>query len=106
MMRYFLIRHKASGEFMPQGKRDRGYSHWNPSTGNEFKKAMNVPRLVATRGTAARIISMWASMPNSRFHSSQNSYTGEWDEDIIFKPDGRTKDNLEIVEVNIEEVTS
>lgn len=103
-MIYYMIRHKASGEFMPQGKRDRGYSHWNPSTEHEFKQALPIPRLIDTRRTAARVISMWAAMPNSRFHGSQNSYTGEWEDDIILKPDGRTKDDLEIVEVCIVEV--
>lgn len=102
-MIYYMIRHKASGEFMPQGKRDRGYSHWNPSTEHEFKKALSVPRLINTRRTAARVISMWAAMPNSEFHGSQ-TWEGEWEDDIRTTADGRTKDDLEVVEVCIVEV--
>lgn len=102
-MTYFLIRHKASGEFMPQGKRDRDYSHWNPSTDHKFAEALPVPRLIDSRKKAVKIINMWNGIQNATFHSYQNQ-EGEWDEDITSKPDGRTKNDLEIVEINIVEV--
>lgn len=28
---YYVIRHKATGELMPELKRGRGYSWWNPA---------------------------------------------------------------------------
>jgi hypothetical protein len=100
--RYYCIRHKATGELMPQAKRDRGYSHWNPNIPeHEFKKAIDVPRLISTRRKAARCISMWAANPNARHISSVNSYTGEYDDDIDIKPDGRTASDLEIIEVDL-----
>lgn len=102
-MTYFMIRHKASGEFMPQGKRDRGYSHWNPSTEHEFKKALSVPRLIISKKSAKKVIAMWAVMPNSRQHGYED-WDGEWTDDIISKHDERTKDDLEIVKVSIKEI--
>lgn len=104
-----MIRHKATGEFMPELKRTRGYSHWNPSkvdTREAFsdkKKLLGVPRLFSSRKKAHGAIVQWNAMPNARW-SSQQSYYGDYDEAIDFKADGRTKNDLEIVEVNIEEV--
>ncbi len=98
---YFAIRHKASGELMPSAKRDRGYSHWNPSNPEHiFKKAEDSPRLISTRRKAARCIAMWATNPNGK-ETSHQGYYGEWEADVIFKPDGRTKEDLEIIEVTI-----
>jgi hypothetical protein len=100
---YFVIRHKATGQIMPQAKRDRGYSHWNPSNQTyEFKKALDVPRLLSTRRQAARCIAMWAANPNARMSFSR-SYYGEEDYSIDSKPDGRSKDDLEVVEIWVQE---
>lgn len=100
---YYMIRHKASGEFMPQMKRGRGYSHWNPSNGELPKKITGCPRLLPSRKSASRVIIQWNSMPNARY-SSYQSHGGDWDYGIDIKNDGRKKEDLEIVEVNIEEV--
>ena len=45
-MIYYMIRHKASGEFMPIMKRGRGYTHWNPSNpeNNKIRMMTNCPR--------------------------------------------------------------
>jgi len=107
-MIYYMIRHKATGEFMPELDRTRGYSFWNPSrepTNQVFTKSklLGVPRLFAARRNASRAIIQWNANPNSKMTGSQ-SYDGEWDEFIDSKPDGRSKNDLEIVEVNIEEV--
>lgn len=100
---YYAIRHKVTGELMPQAKRDRGYSHWNPSNiEHKFNQALGVPRLIDTRRRAFRCIVMWAANPNGIRSGSQNSYTGEWDDIVDFKGDGRTSDDLEIIEVKLE----
>lgn len=102
-----MIRHKATGEFMPELKRTRGYSHWNPAkvdtaTHLGRRKLLGVPRLFPFRKNAFRSIVQWSCYPNGKTNSHQ-TYFGEYKEDIDIKPDGRTKADLEIVIVNIEE---
>ena len=100
-MIYYVIWHKKSGELMPQAKKDRGYSHWNPSQlEHKFEAALGVPRLIDTRRKAARCIVMWVANPNGKITGHQ-TYSGEWDNDIDFKDDGRTSDDLEVVEVDV-----
>lgn len=99
-----MIRHKATGEFMPELRRTRGYSHWNPGKVNTLEhlgkgKLIGVPRLFPTRKRAHNSIVQWNATPNGK---QTFGYEGEVDLDI--KDDGRSKDDLEIVEVSIEEV--
>lgn len=105
-MTYYMVRHKATGEFMPELKRTRGYSHWNPAkvdtAGHLGKKLLGIPRLFPRRNSAFRAIVAWNAMPNGRVHGFQSYESGEWDENISSKDDGRSKDDLEVVEVNIE----
>jgi len=105
-MIYYMIRHKATGEFMPELRRTRGYSHWNPAKvdtlQNLGKKVLGVPRLFSSRKKAHGSIVQWNAVPNGKVSGHQNSWDGEWDEDLSTKEDGRSKDDLEIVEVNIE----
>jgi hypothetical protein len=96
---YYVIRHKATGELMPEVKR-KGYSHWNPSTGSYPTYALGTPRLLDTRRKAAGCINQWACNPNARA-SYKQGYFGEEDYEIDIKPDGRSKDDLEIVEVEL-----
>lgn len=104
-----MIRHKATGEFMPQLKRGRGYSHWNPSKDNTLdvfvRSLVGVPRLLASRRQALKCISQWNAMPNSKQYYSI-SYEGVEDYSVDIKSDGRSKDDLEVIEVNIEVVES
>ncbi len=101
--RYYVIRHKTTSELMPQALRNKGYSHWNPShPEHKFESATGVPRLIDTRRRAARCISMWASAPNAK-RTSYQQYDGEWDDDVDIKQDGRTREDLEIVEVDLTE---
>jgi len=104
-MIFYVIMHKATGMLMPLGKRNRGYSHWNPAiqTANledltgRMVNAEPVPRLLDTRRKAARCISMWAITPNATvFHD----YDG--DSDIRCKDDGRKATDLVVVEINIQ----
>jgi hypothetical protein len=98
--RYYVIRHIKTGELMPQMKRDRGYSHWNPDNPKEINK-LGVPRLIDTRRRAVHCINQWAALPNA-VKKFSTSYYGEEKEDIDIKPDGRKKEDLEVVEVNLE----
>ena len=105
-MIYYMIRHKASGEFMPELAGGRGYSYWNPSkvkTTETFRprKLTGTPRLVSSRKKAHRCIVLWNSMPNAR-KSTGMTYYGEESDGVDVKPDGRSKEDLEIVEVSIE----
>lgn len=103
-MIYYMIRHKATGEFMPELKRTRGYTHWNPSTSGspDNKKLTGCPRLFPSFKKARRCIAMWNSMPNAKMSYSR-SYDGEEDYSIDFKSDGRKKEDLEVVIVDIVE---
>ena len=77
---------------MPQCKRGRGYTHWNPGNPNahELFSATNIPRLIDTRKRAVACIVQWAAMPNSR---------SDMDGDIVLgKIDNRKKEDLEIIE--------
>lgn len=106
-MIYYMIRHKATGEFMPELRKSRGYSHWNPNkipTELQFgkKKLLGVPRLFPHRQKAHRAIVQWNALPNARIEYGRSDWDGEEEVGIKCKPDGRSKDDLEIVEVNIE----
>lgn len=104
-MIYYMIRHKASGDFMPQLK-GKGYTHWNPSSDNSIsgRKLTGCPRLFATLRIARAVIVQWNSIPNA-YNSYRSSFALGDDQPILEgKPDGRKKDDLEIVEVNITEV--
>lgn len=106
-MIYYLIRHKATGEFMPQLERGRGYSHWNPArhkTEEHFgrRKLLGVPRLFATRGSAHRSIVQWNAVPNS-YHGYRSGPFNVDELEIKIEDDGRSKDDLEIVEVDLKE---
>lgn len=96
---YYVIRHKATGELMPQMKRGRGYSSWNPTSADKVYAITNVPRIIFGLRTAKRIVSLWNSIPNGNMSWAQNSDGGHQYLDI--KPDGRKKEDLEIVPIQI-----
>lgn len=105
-MIYYLIRHKATGEYMPQLERGRGYSHWNPAavrTVDVFRprKLIGVPRLLPSRRTAAHCIANWNAYPNSYTRSNRGDGWNDDPELAVGKDDGRKKEDLEIVEVAI-----
>lgn len=109
-MLYYLVRHKSSGEFMPELRRGRGYSHWNPGkyvTAEHLgrRKLIGVPRLFPNRGSAHRSIVQWNALPNSYAGYRSGAFNTE-EFDIQIDNDGRTKEDLEIVEVDIIEVKS
>lgn len=96
---YYIIRHKATRQVMPLMKRGRGYTSWNPSSTKEEDKvfsATDLPRLIWSKEKAKRVISVWSFMPNGYV-----KHNWDGDSDIDIKPDGRTKDDLEIVKIRI-----
>lgn len=99
-MIFYVIRHKASGELMPQCKRS-GYSNWNPDKGLVPNTSLGVPRLLDSRRKAARCIVQWNSMPNAHNRYYVGSFDDDGGYDIEVKPDGRKKEDLEIVEVEL-----
>ena len=100
---YFIIRYKATNQITPQ-LRDRGYTYWNPSSSNPMnnleRKNLNTPRLFETYDRAYRAIVQWNSLPNAR-PVVNLSYSGSESDSIDYTPDGRTKDDLEIVKVRL-----
>lgn len=102
-LQYYGIRHKATGELMPQSKR-RGYSHWNPGNPNAepIRFSMGFPRILQSRKQAIRCIRQWAANPNASVHfmtdfeSGYNEETG-----VRTEEDGRTKDDLEVVSITL-----
>lgn len=94
-----------SGIVMPQMKRGRGYSHWNPGNPKqkEIAAQLSVPRLLRDRRHANKVINCWANLPNAH-NSNHQSRDGEWIDDIDIKPDGRKKEDLEIIEIHLMEV--
>jgi len=103
-MIYYVIRHKASGELMPQAKKDRGYSHWNPShLEHKFLSSLGVPRLIDTRRKATACIVQWAANPNVERYFINDWETGHSEEaGLRDKDDGRTKDDLEVLKINLQ----
>lgn len=106
-MIYYLIRHIATGEYMPQLERGRGYSHWNPAAARTVdifrpRKLIGVPRLLPSRRTAAHCIANWNAYPNSYTgYKSTGIFDGDAPDLITGKDDGRKKEDLEVVEVDI-----
>lgn len=99
-MIYYAIRHIRTGELMPEVRTRGGYSHWNPDNSNmPIKIFFGHPRLFETRKRAIRCISQWVSCQNGRRHFNQNYFTGECDDSIDIKLDGRKKEDLEVVKV-------
>lgn len=102
-MNYFMVRHKKTGEFMPELREGRGYSHWNPGMVNTLQhlniKLLGVPRLFSTRRRAEYCITRWIELPNA-FHKNYETSLG-LSEVVETREDNRTKEDLEIVEVEL-----
>ena len=61
----YVIRHKASGEYMPLYRRGKGYSHWHPGSSNIVAaENMGIPRILKSRKQAIKVARLWASQPN------------------------------------------
>lgn len=99
-MIYWVIRHKATGELMPQMKRSRGYTNWNPNTNDPPRQALGVPRLFNKLRSANTSARLWVSAPNAYNGYYTSSYVEDID-DIITREDGRKKDDIEVIKVDL-----
>lgn len=106
MLTFYALRHVRSSLLMPNMKRGRGYTHWNPDNveaTQELYSAMQTPRLLTTKKQAQRCRQLWAQYPCAftvRYEQSMWSDEGGG-EDFRTKPDGRKLDDLEIVAVHV-----
>jgi hypothetical protein len=93
-MKFYMIRHKRTGEFMPLLRR-HGYIFWNPdhpSTVDMSEMMTGVPRMLPSERTARQCIARWVSSHNQAVAKKEASHSG-----IMLSTDGRKKDDLEIV---------
>lgn len=101
-MTFYLVRHVASGQFMPQMKRGRGYSHWNPAGNDVLHGKEPIPRLLTSEKQARRVIAAWVLYPNASVKFFDGLCGTE--EDFNVKDDGRKVEDLAIVKVELVEV--
>ena len=94
---FYAIMHKESLELMPFMRRGRGYSYWNPDNpkmhGIARRLSLSIPRLLESKKKAQRCIAAWNCMPNSR---------NDQDGDLDIRPDNRKKEDLEVIEVELQ----
>jgi hypothetical protein len=95
---YYVIKHVATGELMPQMKRGKGYTHWNPDTKSIPDQSLGIPRLFSTIKSAKLSIIQWASNPNM---AAKYDFDSDYCDNIITE-DGRSRSNLIAVEVKME----
>jgi hypothetical protein len=100
LMSGFIIKHKKTGLFMPEVRTKGGYSHWNPDNPKMPDIFRDVPRLFMTEKRAKQCIVQWFVCQNGR-RSMHQSRDGEWDDIVDIKLDGRTKEDLEVIKVEI-----
>jgi hypothetical protein len=100
-MTFYCIRHIKSGELFPEVKTRGGYSHWNPDNPDmPIKIFKGVPRLFESSKRAKKCIVEWFACQNGRRSGYQTS-SGEWDDIVDTKEDGRKKEDLEVVEIQL-----
>jgi hypothetical protein len=106
-MRVWALRHVATGQLMPQ-LRNRGYSFWNPGASPEahrehglMKPDTGIPRLFPSVAAARAAQVAWARGVFTRV--SRPSAWGEWEDDVVLKPDGRTRADLALVALDLVE---
>ena len=104
-MVYYIIRHKSTGQIMPLMKRNRGYSHWNPSNKEnpsyKIYSELKVPRILESLQSAKKVINGWKDYPNGKNSPMYDRESGYTEFDLHFKDDGRNKEDLEIVKVTL-----
>jgi hypothetical protein len=101
-MIFYAIRHIKSGKLMPEVKTRGGYSHWNPDNSTIPEEIfLDVPRLFRFSKKAKKCIIQWFACQNGRRSFGQNSYTGEYDDFINFEKDGRKKEDLEVIKIEL-----
>jgi hypothetical protein len=99
-MKYYAIKHKPTGRFMPETC--KGYSYWDPAQ----PYAAYSPRLFVTKRGAANALTCWVNGQYSHLTQTESdgwegpSYTvvaGTVAEPVA----GRKRDDVEVVEVTL-----
>ena len=104
LLTLYALRHVATGQIMPQMKRGRGYSHWNPAKvlAETLYSATNIPRLLTSLKQARKCRQLWSQYPNAATTKYETAmYGGGKVGDMLTKSDGRKLDDLEIVAVYV-----
>ena len=96
---YYVIEHKLTGKLMPQMRRDKGYTHWNPGINSCPDSALDTPRLIMSKESAKRIITQWYVHPNMTIYYYEDGNGG--DMNYHATPDGRKKEDLRILRVQL-----
>ena len=112
-MKYYVIRHKETKEYMPEYKGGKGYSFWLAD--NIKANHLHHPRLITTKEKAQKIIVEWAK-GTFEWVDVQRGFRPNidppWMQHIALhleqrrriRPRGRTKDMLEVVEIELKEI--
>ena len=95
-MKFCAVRHKKTKEILPSTKYGKGSPFWNPTTNTTPRESIPVPRLFPNILSAKGFISAWAR-GTYRYDKKQHIL-------IVENRDGRRKEDLEIIFVNIEVV--
>lgn len=106
-MKYFAIRHKATGHFMPAQmfrSNSRGWSTWTPGD-TEYGGHNKTPRLFEAETSARRAIVAWARGP----WTAPLETDGDWESGYYQYQGtpapgagaGRSKEDLELVVVEL-----
>ena len=100
-MRFFLIRHKPSGKYLPapSGRNGRGSSFMMPHVIWEVLEGAGciVPLMCTTNRQAKNILAQWCLGKHTAHHD------GDGGVEITIKPDGtRSKEDMEIVKVEFD----
>lgn len=103
-MTFYVIRHVKTGQVMPQMKRGRGYTHWNPTTDAKVFAATTVPRLFPSERAARKAFDAWINWPNLE-HTIVDRWEGGDTDHRDHKDDGRTPFDLEVIPVCLVGVT-
>lgn len=112
-MKYYVIRHKETKEYMPEYKGGKGYSFW---LADDIKdNHLPHPRLITTKEKAQKVIVEWAKGTfewvdvQMKFRPNIDPPWMEHRLEMLeqkrrIRPRGRTKDMLEVVEMELKEI--
>lgn len=100
-MIYYILRHKQSGKVMPQMKTGKGYSYWLYD--NIFDNHLPIPRLFASEKQAKKAVVEWAKGVYKWVDVvSSDGPLFLPDQKRKLFPQGRSKDDIEIIPVLIQ----
>lgn len=104
-MSYWVIRHKKTGEIMPQSKSGAGYSYWEPGEkGSGF--LYEIPRLFTSRQAARAAAKFWskgtAYKKGGHLVQDPSSFGLDISPVVIqYKDAGRKARDLEVLEIEL-----